>query len=277
MQVLTHFPILKALGWALVNSMWQTAALWVIYILFASVFQNAAARHRLALLLLAAGALSLTTSFLAAWIFPRDAGSLILSVLSPGRPAAGGFWQGCGRIVEDALPYGSSLYLLILCFLLGRYGANYRRSRRLTRYGLSAMPPQFRTFASSTALQLGIRVPVSAWLSSLVDVPVTLGFLKPIILLPAAIITRLTPQQVEAILVHELAHIRRMDYFLHLVITVLEGVFFFNPFARLLIRQLKKERENCCDDLVLQFRYDPHAYVSALLSLASCHHFVQRL
>jgi hypothetical protein len=131
------------------------------------------------------------------------------------------------------------------------------------------MPPEFRTFVTATGYQLGIKTPVRTWLSSLVDVPLTLGFLKPVILLPVAMINHLTPQQVEAILVHELAHIRRKDYLLHLAVTLLEGLFFFNPFSRLLISQLKKEREHCCDDLVLQFKYDPHAYVSALLSLAT--------
>ena len=88
---------------------------------------------------------------------------------------------------------------------------------------------------------MGIRPAVSAWLSSKVDVPLTLGHLKPVILLPVAMINHLTPQQVEAILVHELAHIRRHDYLLHLAVTALEGFFFFNPFARLLIRQVKKK------------------------------------
>src|SRR5260221_13198766 len=78
----------------------------------------------------------------------------------------------------------------------------------------------------------------------------------------------LTPEQVEAILVHELAHIRRKDFLLNLGVTMLEGLFFFNPFTRWLIADLKKEREFCCDDLVLQFRYDPHTYVSALLAVA---------
>jgi hypothetical protein len=75
-------------------------------------------------------------------------------------------------------------------------------------------------------------------------------------------------QQVEAILIHELAHIKRSDYLLNLGVTALELFFFFNPFSRLLIRAIKRERENRCDDLVLQFRYDPPSYVAALLSLA---------
>jgi beta-lactamase regulating signal transducer with metallopeptidase domain len=115
---------------------------------------------------------------------------------------------------------------------------------------------------------MGIRAHVSAYLSSLVRVPVTLGLLKPVILLPVAMVTQLTTAQIEAILVHELAHIRRKDYLLNLLITAMELLFFFNPFTRLLIGQLKNEREHCCDDAVLECRYDPHGYVSALLSLA---------
>src|SRR6185437_5087461 len=83
-----------------------------------------------------------------------------------------------------------------------------------------------------------------------------------------SMVTQLTPAQIEAILVHELAHIQRKDYLLNLLVTAMELLFFFNPFTRLLIAQLKKEREHCCDDVVLEFRYDPHGYVSALLSLA---------
>src|SRR6201999_2972837 len=137
--------------------------------------------------------------------------------------------------IGEALPYGSSLYLLVLVYLLISYSNHYRRSVKLTRQGLSKLPPAFRVFVSATSRSMGITVPIRTWVSSLVAAPLTLGFLKPVILLPVAMISQLTPQQIEAILVHELAHIRRKDYLLHLVITLLEGLFFFNPFSRLLI------------------------------------------
>jgi hypothetical protein len=100
-------------------------------------------------------------------------------------------------------------------------------------------------------------------------VPLTLGFFKPVILLPVAMANNLTLEQTEAILLHELAHIRRNDYLLNLGVAALELLFFFNPFSRLLINEVKREREHRCDDWVMQFRYDPHTYVSALLSLAT--------
>jgi beta-lactamase regulating signal transducer with metallopeptidase domain len=271
MQLLTHFPLLKALGWALLNSLWQMAALWLLYSLLVAIFHSTAARirHGLALLFLSIGALWTGITFIAASLFPDYGNSFWLPFLSPAQPAPGWFWQTSRSLIDTVLSYGSTLYLLILSGLLIRYSSQYYHTRKLTRKGLSTMPAEFRVFVNATALQLNIRKPVRTWLSSLIDVPITLGFLKPVILLPAAMISHLTPQQVEAILIHELGHIQRKDYLLHLLVTLLEGLFFFNPFSRLLIRQLKKQREHCCDDLVLQFKYDPHAYISALLSLAA--------
>jgi BlaR1 peptidase M56 len=280
MHFLTQSPLLNALGWALFNSLWQMALLWLSYSLFILIFNHIAARvrHGLALLCLGIGTIWFAVTLITAWSSPETpATAAWIPFLSPAHGSPGWLWLTIRSFINGALPYGSSLYLLALAGLLVRYSSHYRASRKLTRQGLSKLPSEFRVFVGSTSRQMGIGVPVSAWLSSLVDVPLTLGCLKPIILLPVAMISHLTPQQVEAILVHELAHIRRKDYLVHLVATVLEGLFFFNPFSRLLISQLKKEREHCCDDLVLQFRYDPQSYVSALLSLATRSRQTQRV
>jgi beta-lactamase regulating signal transducer with metallopeptidase domain len=271
MQVLTHFPLLKALGWALFNSLWQMAALWLLYRLIIAIFHTVAAnvRHGLALLFLVIGAFWAAATFIAASIFSDSGNSMWPSVLSPAQSAPEWFWHTSRTLMDTILSFGSALYLLVLAGLLIRYIGHYWHARKLTRNGLVVMPAEFRVFVNATAHQLNIGKPVKAWLSHLIDVPLTLGFLKPVILLPAAMITQLSPHQVEAILIHELGHIRRKDYLLHLVVTVLEGLLFFNPFSRLLIRELKKEREHCCDDFVLQFKYNPHDYISALLVLAA--------
>jgi hypothetical protein len=96
--------------------------------------------------------------------------------------------------------------------------------------------------------------------------------LKPVILIPIATVTNLSPEQVESILLHELTHISRNDYLINLLLTINGNIFFFNPFSRLLIAAIKEEREHCCDDLVLQFQYNPHTYASALLSLERTRH-----
>lgn len=271
MHGLAQSALLKALGWSLFNSLWQMSLLWAIYHLFVLIFREstARARHGLASALLSIGAgWTMLTFITTYWLGPATG-----SFLAPGPlPIYGSHFLAASRwFIDEGLSLCSFGYLLVLGGLLFHYTGHYVRSRRITRRGLSKIGPGFRLFVIDTARTMGIGPAVKVHLSTLVEVPVTLGFLKPVILLPAAMITQLSTQQVEAILVHELAHILRKDYLINLLITVMELLFFFNPFARMLIGQLKMEREHCCDDLVLQFRYDPHAYVSALLSLARHH------
>jgi len=262
MHLLTQSALLQALGWSLFNSLWQMGLLWLLYQLLILLFGRLSAhrRHNLVLSFLAAGTLWVAVSFVSNYFMVADGTG----------PALGGI-AGVAVLrsfIAAVIPYGSSLYLLVLGGLLIRYCYHYFHSIRLTRQGLSRIQPGFRVFVEETSRRMGIRPVVRVWLSALVEVPVTLGFLKPVILLPLSMVSNLAPQQIEAILVHELAHIRRKDFLVNLAVTVVEVLFFFNPFTRWLIADLKKEREHCCDDMVLQFRYDPHAYVSALLSVA---------
>lgn len=280
MHILTGSALLRALGWSLFNSLWQMSLLWAFYHLFLLVFKqlSARARHGLALLLLTAGFCWSAVTFITFYLFapgePLAGQTAVIGTFPgdlPGLPAAHGFAAILGvarRLAGEILPWCSTLYLLILAGLLVHYSRQYIRSRRIVREGLSPLAPEFDAFVANAGDRMGIRASVKAYLSTLVQVPVTLGFLKPVILLPVSMVTQLTPAQIEAILVHELAHIQRKDYLLNLLVTAMELLFFFNPFTRLLIAQLKKEREHCCDDAVLEFRYDPHGYVSALLSLA---------
>jgi hypothetical protein len=114
---------------------------------------------------------------------------------------------------------------------------------------------------------MGIRKPVHVYISDLITSPVTIGFLKPIILMPIAAITNLSEKQVEAVLLHELAHIRRYDYFINLLINFIRTILYFNPFVKLFSKTIEREREKSCDEMVMQFEYDPHGYASALLTL----------
>jgi hypothetical protein len=87
------------------------------------------------------------------------------------------------------------------------------------------------------------------------------------ILLPVAALNNLTVNQVEAILLHELSHIKRCDYLINLVLTLMHMILYFNPFIKLFMKAAEAERENCCDEMVLQFQYDKISYASALLTL----------
>lgn len=102
--------------------------------------------------------------------------------------------------------------------------------------------------------------------SQLVKVPSVTGFFKPIILLPIGLLSHLPQDQIEAILLHELAHIRRKDYFVNLVQSFAEIVFFFNPGVLWLSSLIKEERENCCDDIAVEVTKCKAKFVRALVS-----------
>lgn len=108
---------------------------------------------------------------------------------------------------------------------------------------------------------------VSVYLSHTIQVPLTIGFIKPVIIFPIALVNQLSVAQTEAILLHELAHIKRADYLLNILLSIIQSFLFFNPMIWLIGREINLYREQCCDDLVLDKTADSLAYAHALLQI----------
>ena len=117
------------------------------------------------------------------------------------------------------------------------------------------------------AKRLGVERAVRLLASANVDVPSVVGHFKPVILLPASLISGLTPDEIEAILAHELAHIRRHDYLINLIQTTFETLLFYHPAVWWISREIRRERENCCDDLAVQACGNRVAYARTLAML----------
>jgi bla regulator protein BlaR1 len=118
---------------------------------------------------------------------------------------------------------------------------------------------------------LGVKTKVAIVQSGLTKVPITLGHLKPLVLVPFGLLNNLSADEVEAILMHELSHIRRKDYLVNMLQCILEIIFFFNPALLWLSALIKAERENCCDDIVISKTSDKATYIQALLSCQEYH------
>ena len=270
MALLGQSAFLKALGWALLNSIWQMGLLWVMFLLLTACMRKMTAqmKHSLAVILLGTGFCWFAIT-LAGEYFTYSEHPVVISVDgSEARPENiisyfGVFTKG----LEVALPYLSLLYLGITVFLFFRFASQYRYTNFICSQNIHKPAASIRIYVSQIAERMGIRKHIRVWLSDIVDTPMTIGFFKPIILMPIASVNGLSTQQVEAILLHELAHIKRNDYFVNLLIASVDIVLFFNPFSRLFVRAIRKEREHSCDDLVLQFEYNAHAYASALLTI----------
>jgi bla regulator protein BlaR1 len=115
--------------------------------------------------------------------------------------------------------------------------------------------------------QLNIKRLVQLAESSAVQVPVVIGYIKPLILIPVGMCTSLSTAQLETIFLHELTHIRRKDYMVNLIQVVVEAVYFFNPFVWMVSGIMKREREHCCDDAVVHLHGSATEYVHALATL----------
>lgn len=268
MNLLYQSAFLKALGWALLNSLWQMSLLWLVYLALTMGGKKLLSRqrHAIALLSLTGGSLWFLGT-LAINLYKAASGPQVITVAMENDPATC-FWPGViSQWFEPALPFLSVAYLLAAAFLFIRFYFQYRHTQRLFTTGLQKADPEWRIFLQQAVQHMGIKKKVQIWLSSVVDTPVTLGVFKPVILLPVAAVNHLSLKQAEAIILHELNHIRRNDYLVNLLIACVDVILFFNPFARLLTSIIRKERENCCDDMVLQFCYEPATYARALLSL----------
>lgn len=267
---------LQSLGYAIANSLWQTAILWLFYLLITSVLKpRASVKYTLAVILQSIGFIWFIITlffYYSAYnqLVPVTAGTAagtITTIVPPGT----GFRSSILKLMiwaEQLLPYLSAAYLILMIFLSVKWIIGYRYTLQIRKEGLAKMPANWRVFVQDTARQLGITREVRIFLSEKIASPLTIGFLKPLILVPVASINHLTIAQLEAILLHELAHIKRYDYLINILLSVAEISLFFNPFTRLFSSHIRKERENSCDDWVLQFQYSASTYAEALLRMA---------
>jgi len=112
----------------------------------------------------------------------------------------------------------------------------------------------------------GIKKQIQLLKSAIAKVPMVVGYFKPVILFPAAALTALAPEEIEAILLHELAHIRRKDYLINIFQRIAEIIFFFNPAVLWISSLIEEERENCCDDIAVKQTNNKKQFIHALVS-----------
>lgn len=197
----------------------------------------------------------------------QDCQPVAAPTIAHSTPAATYIMQPVLPAFDRYVPYIAGLYILGLLLMLLRFTYGMLQLRRLARAGLQVAPPRLVAFADSWARFLDISRGVQVAVSSRITVPMMMGTLRPIILLPVAAVSDLSTDELEAILLHELAHIKRHDYILNIIQSAIESLMFFNPFVWLVSRIIRREREHCCDDMVLAYSSSPFPYARALARL----------
>ena len=297
-----HSPSAERLGWMLVHSLWQLALLAGIYFLIRQLLRrsSAAARYLAACAIMVCMVMVLPLTALLVQGRPltaatrrviQPASATVPAPVPP--PPAGTFsteiepprttapalsepavtpvridWkERLDALFTAVLPWMVTVWIVGVFALATRQFGGWIMLLRLCGTGAEPVDEVLAGKLRNIAQRLGVRRVVRLISSVNVAVPSAIGHLKPVILLPASLLSGLSTQQIEAILAHELAHIRRHDYLINLIQLTCETVLFYHPAVWWISREIRREREHCCDDLALQVCGDRIAYARTLATL----------
>jgi bla regulator protein blaR1 len=273
---------LDALAWTLIHFCWQAAAVAVVYRIASLVLARGRSKMRYALslaalLLMVGGALgtfawemrSATSSpalpNIAAEMKSVALRAALQQKATPGKQVVG--------LVSDVsssmnlLRWIDGLWVLGVGVLSMRSIGGWWLIQRLRATAVDEAPEALQASFARIAVALGIRRETLLRISSAVAGPITIGALRTMVLLPLSSLTLLGPEELEMVLAHELAHVRRADFLCNIAQTLVETLFFFHPAVWWIGKQIRHERELCCDDLALKICPNPVTYATALFRL----------
>ena len=272
----------KALGWTIFHSLWQGLIIGLILYVILRIRPNISsqARYIMGVFALAAILISSLFTFFIAYR-PVVLHSEFLAFSSTGSTSMGGFTgftddlNGTGgRFSEWQQSLTSYFNIISLAWFTGvviltiRLAGGMMIINRLKKRNVSPLPAILEKKLKGLARRTGLHRSVTFLISHSVKVPSVIGILKPVVLIPSMIISGLPADQLEAIMIHELAHIKRYDFLVNIMQSVIEAVFFFHPVVWIISGNIRTEREKCCDDFTVKVCGKISNYARALASLS---------
>ncbi len=265
------FSGIDLLGVALLHFLWQGAAIGVVYYVFRHLCQSAKARYRLALSTLLALAICpvVTLAYLQSQL-------ATVGVHATRAPMS----LGTFNVVADQAQWSRHELLpwLVAVWICGVTLLAIRSLRQWLRLLLivdhaAPLPAHWSLHLVRLGQRFDLRRPIRLLSAVSISTPMLIGWFRPVILLPASMLSGFSPEQLELIIAHELAHVRRWDYLVNLMQVVIETVLFYHPVIHWISRDARNSREECCDDLVLSVAHgDPLIYARTLADLEEIRH-----
>jgi len=249
----------RDLGWTLIHFLWQGLFLAALLNTILPACRSAPARHNCALAALVLMALAPVATF------------LLLHDFTDGRAALLG--NGAAAALSSAPLFSSWMAGLVILWLAGisvmsvRALGGWYLVQSLGRRDTAAVPAAVLRRCHDLQRRLAVAWPVRFLLSHRIEVPVVIGWVRPVILIPVSAIVGLPPHQLDALILHELGHIRRFDTITNILLAAVETILFYHPAVWWVSRHVRIEREHCCDDLAVSACGDAGVYVEALTSL----------
>ena len=270
----------NVVGWTLIHFLWQGTVVAALLVLANAVIGSRRANLRYAVSC-ASLALLAALPIATAWSLSR---SLDPDALSPAplmvadistalfEPFAiiqetvsvNGSTSISAEQIEQVLPWIVQLWLIGAAVFLARMAGGWRHLQSVRSSSVPIAHPQWQGIVLVHAHRMGIRTSVQLLESARIAVPAVVGWLRPAILVPIGLFAGMSPQHIEAVLVHELAHISRYDSLVNLLQAAVESLLFFHPAVWWVSRRIRSEREFCCDDTVISICGEPAEYARAL-------------
>tara|TARA_B100001059_G_scaffold10611_1_gene8692 strand:+ start:2216 stop:4456 length:2241 start_codon:yes stop_codon:yes gene_type:complete len=264
--------ILPALGEATLHFLWQGLAIWVAMAVLLHQFRRSEARYLCSLL----GLASCLICFLVTFLLLMKASSTpsfdpSMTVSYPPIANSSSIEERFFSLLTLAnVPWRTSaaiLWLSGLFVMSSRFISQWMATRRLRTEQVSTPSNDLMTLFTGLMRQMDIRHQVTLMESSLAAVPMIIGWFKPVVLVPTATLMNLSTDELRLVLAHELSHIRRHDHLVNLAQAMIESMLFFHPVTWWLSRQVRIERENCCDDACTDSPQSSRLLADALLKL----------
>jgi TonB family protein len=269
-------PLVHALGWTLLHLCWQGMLVAVVLWCVLGVLGGRSSRARYTASCLALGMMVVlplaTFAHLASAEYRlRAALDSSVDVTEPGivvQVGAGEMsvpWSvRIVAVLDQALPWVLMAWFAGVILFVVRLNVGLMVARRMRSVATTAPPAELQQVFEAMRRRLGVERAVRLMHSALVQAPTVIGWLRPVVLVPASCLTGLSTMQIEAILAHELAHIRRHDYLVSVLQSVIETLLFYHPAVWWVSRQVRRERECCCDEMAVAVGGDRLAYARAL-------------
>jgi beta-lactamase regulating signal transducer with metallopeptidase domain len=283
-QTITTSGPIRQLGWTLIHSLWLGTLIALAHAAAQPILRRRTANARYLaacaalLLFLAATAAAFVLTPIPATIATSSAiqskqtitaAQSNITATAAATTSTDPLFSRAAHTLDPALPFLSIAWLAGVALIAAWQITAWRGVQRIKRAATPIVDTQTTQLLDNLAQLMNIRRAIPLLQSARINVPTLIGFVAPAILFPAGLITALSPDQLRAILAHELAHVRRHDYLVNLLQTIVQTLFFFHPAAWYISARIRFEREACCDDLVIhRAGADPAAYAQSLLTVA---------
>ena len=261
------------LGWTIIHFLWQGVLIGLVTALILALVPSRLAGFRYMTACLALGVCVLTFMVTLTQLgqqtrpLEQTAGAVATEMAVLETTEITNLAPGAEAMTLDVAGLVAIAWTLGVLLMSARFIIQWRTTVRLRTGADVAIDSSWQTLFDQLKEQLGLSKGIRLLGSGMAETPMVLGWIRPVVLVPAAASTTLTTEELKLVLLHELNHIRRMDHLINLLQGTAECVLFFHPVTWWLSNQIRNERELCCDDLTIQTMNQPRIFARALFKL----------